>query len=122
MSILPLDGITGLVNTVISRIWPDKEKQQERSYDLAEKQLDADSAVKVAQNKVNEASANNPSFFVSGARAFVVWICGFVLGWEFLAKPMLSYFIVLFGYPAPNLPSLDIQSLLRILLGLLGLN
>lgn len=122
MGLFPIDGIANLVNNVISRVWPDKSKQQEQEYNLVSKQLDNDAGVKQAQAKVNEAAAGNPNLFVSGARAFVVWVCGFVLAWEFLVKPMLTWIVVVLGYPAPVLPSLDIQSLLKILLGLLGLN
>jgi hypothetical protein len=113
---MPIDPVTAgieLASTVVKTIWPDKS-EQERA------QLAAALALVQGQMDTNKAEAANPSVFVSGARPFIMWICGVGLGMQFLVSPTIQWGAALFGKTVV-LPPLDIGTLMTLLLGMLGL-
>ena len=71
------------------------------------------------QASINQEEAKNPSVFVSGWRPAVGWVCVFGLAYEFILNPLLSWASLNFALQAP--PSLDMGTLITLLLGLLGL-
>jgi hypothetical protein len=72
------------------------------------------------QLEINKVEAVNPSVFVSGARPYVMWICGIGLTMQFLVSPVLIWGSALFGKTL-ILPPLDMGTLITLLGGLLGL-
>jgi hypothetical protein len=72
------------------------------------------------QMAVNAKEAENANLFVSGARPYIVWVCGAAFSWHFVLAPITNYFMVAFGHKAIEVP-FDINSLMTVLLGLLGL-
>lgn len=69
MALDPLTAGMGLVDTVISRIWPDKSEAEKQ-------QLAAAVSLVQGQIAINQAEAGNPSVFVSGWRPAIGWVCG----------------------------------------------
>lgn len=67
-----------------------------------------------AQNLVNLENAKSASFWQSGWRPFVAWVCAAALVWSFIASPIVMIFY-------PTLPKLDMGELITLLFGLLGL-
>ena len=63
---------------------------------------------------INKVEAANPTLFVSGARPFIMWICGTGLGYQFLIYPVLVAFL-------PGVQQADMGTLITLLLGMLGL-
>jgi hypothetical protein len=63
--------------------------------------------------------AEHPSLFVSGWRPFVGWVCGLGCAYGFIVQPFLAWFAALAQVSAP--PALDINTLIGLLGGLLGL-
>jgi hypothetical protein len=118
------DPVTGLLNIggqLIDRLWPDQATkdagklallQLAQSGQLAE--LNSNTQLALEQIKVNIEDAKSGSFWQSGWRPFIGWICGSGLGYQFLVYPILIAFV-------PNIRELDIGTLLTLLGGLLGL-
>lgn len=118
------DPVTGLLNIggqLIDRLWPDQATkdagklallQLAQSGQLAE--LNSSTQLALEQIKVNIEDAKSGSFWQSGWRPFIGWICGSGLGYQFLVYPILIAFV-------PNIRELDIGTLLTLLGGLLGL-
>ena len=48
-------------------------------------------------------------------------MCGVALGWDTIGRPMLTLAWVMYGHPAPELPTLSTEQLYTTLAGLLGL-
>lgn len=113
MALDPVTAGLDLANTVVNKIWPDKS-EEERA------QLAAAVSIVQGQLEVNKAEASNPSVFVSGARPFIMWICGVGLAMQFLVSPLLQWGAAMFG-KVVVLPPLDMGTLLTLLLGMLGL-
>jgi len=73
-----------------------------------------------AQIEVNKIEAGSTSFFKSGWRPSVGWICSFALGYHFVLQPMLAFGLTAAGYTLV-LPEFDMSTLMTVLMGLLGL-
>ena len=78
----------------------------------------------LAQIKVNEESAKNPSLFVSGARPFIIWVGGFSMAWSGLFHPLLVWvwaFAKMSGEAPPMIESTILGSVVTGLLGVAGM-
>jgi hypothetical protein len=73
-----------------------------------------------AQIEVNKVEAGSDSFFKSGWRPSVGWICSFALGYHFVLQPMIAFILIALGYDIV-LPEFDMSTLMTVLMGLLGL-
>lgn len=74
----------------------------------------------LAQIEVNKEEAKHRNIFVSGWRPFIGWICGGALAYHFVLQPVLAFTASALGSPI-ILPTFDMQSLLTVLMGMLGL-
>src|SRR5260370_14102014 len=73
-----------------------------------------------AQIEVNKTEAASPSTFVAGWRPFIGWICGAGLACQFIFGPLFTWISNLMHRPTP-FPTLDLGTLMTLLLGMLGL-
>jgi hypothetical protein len=73
------------------------------------------------QLEINKAEAAHKSLFVAGWRPFVGWTCGVALAWHFVGQPLVVFGITVAGVETPELPVFEMESLLTVLLGMLGL-
>ena len=74
-----------------------------------------------AQIELNKQEAGHRSIFVAGWRPFVGWVCAFALMYNFITKDIINYVLVI-KYPSIELlPSLQMEHLMTVLLGMLGL-
>ena len=83
-------------------------------------QLKADTQLALAQTNVDAVEAAQPSLFKGGWRPFVGWVCGIGLAVQFLLAPIGVCTAGLLGHPS-QFPVLDINSLMTLLFGMLGL-
>jgi len=74
----------------------------------------------MAQIDVNKTEAAHKSLFVAGWRPCVGWICAFALAYHFILQPFAIFAISIAGM-SYNLPEFDINSLMTVLMGMLGL-
>lgn len=115
-----LNGISGLINTIRGKSPEDAAKMAELAAKYQSDILAADTAQAQAQAQVNQAEASNPNIFVAGWRPFIGWVCGFGLLSQFIVAPFATWIAGLCGKPIA-FPSLDLGTLLTLLLGMLGL-
>ena len=113
MDITGLGAVSGLVNTAINKIWPDKSEAERQ-------QLAAAVMVVQGQMDINKVEAANPSIFVSGARPFIMWVCGFGCAWNWIGLPIAKVIAITLGHSI-DLPSADMSEMMPLLLGMLGL-
>jgi hypothetical protein len=68
-----------------------------------------------AQAAINLAEAQNTHVFVSGARPFIIWVCGFGVAIRFLVIPVLAVWV--------KIPDIvfDTSPLIGLLIPILGL-
>lgn len=127
MNPLLVGGIFDIAGKVFDRLFPDPEQKAAAQLELiklqqqgAFKELDASLQLAQGQLDINKVEAASDSLFKSGWRPFVGWTCGGGLFYQLMARPLL-------GWVAANLwqwsppPSLEMETLMTLLFGLLGL-
>ena len=82
------------------------------------KEIDPEKALKLIeiQNEVNKIEAQHRSIFVAGWRPFIGWVCGVALLYNFILRDIIAWI-------SPNImpPALQMEHLLTVLTGMLGL-
>jgi hypothetical protein len=113
--------VLGLINTVIERLIPDKEKQAEAKLAMQAELMKGDLQLTLAQIDVNAKEAASQSTFVAGWRPFIGWVGGFAIAYTYIVQPFLGYIIKVFspGFLPP--PTLNTSDLMVLVTGMLGL-
>ena len=120
MSLDPISAALDLGTTLINKIFPDPAQASEAKLKLLEMQQNGELAQMTSQTDINKIEASNTSIFVSGWRPFVGWVCGSAFALHYLLMPVVNFVIVMNGSKEVIL-SFDMQTLLTLLMGLLGL-
>jgi hypothetical protein len=115
-----LDTVFSTISTVLDRVIPDKNKRAEAEEQLQTLLSSQDFQIAVEQIKVNAIEAQSDSFFKSGWRPSVGWICSIAFGLHFVIFPILNWLLMLCGQ-SPILVPFQMDTLLTVLLGLLGM-
>ena len=118
---LGLDDIIGAGLRIVDKLVPDPQARAAAALEAAKmkqagdfKDLEALIAPDQGQVEINKTEAAAPDFFTRGWRPGVGWVCVLGLLYQFLLRP----FLVTAGCAAP---ALDIESLMTLLFGVLGL-
>ena len=69
------------------------------------------------QAEINKIEAQHRTIFVAGWRPFIGWVCGFALAYNFVLRDLLVWW---FG-PETAPPALQMEHLITVLVGMLGL-
>ena len=82
------------------------------------KEIDPEKALKLIeiQNEVNKIEAQHRSIFVAGWRPFIGWVCGLALLYNFIVRDLVAWIS-----PSIMPPALQMEHLLTVLMGMLGL-
>lgn len=127
MNPLLLGGLFDLAGKVFDKIFPNPAQAAEAKLKLFELQqtgelkvLEAETQLAMGQMEINKVEAGSDSFFKSGWRPAVGWICVFGLFYQFVFLPFASFFLELNGVTA-KMPTMDLNTLMTLLFGLLGL-
>ena len=114
-----------IIGKVLDRVLPDSAEAKLKVMTLAQEgqlaELDADVKLAAGQMEINKSEAAHSSIFVAGWRPFTGWICGSALAYHFILQPFINYIAVLSGADLRGLPTLDMDDLYTVLLGMLGL-
>jgi hypothetical protein len=110
------ESVIGVAGKVLDKFVEDKDLKTKLTAELNQQLVSLD----LAQAQANIEQAKHPSIFVSGARPAIMWVCCFALLWQFIIAPITSWGLAIW-YPVIVLPVLDTQSLMTLLLSLLGL-
>jgi hypothetical protein len=124
----PITILLGIGSKVIDKIWPDPAQRDAAKLELLKMQqsgelaqLSAETNLMIEQIKVNQGQAQNPSLFVSGARPFIMWVCGFGCAWNWIGLPIAKFGCALAGIDL-TISQADLSEMMPLLLGMLGLS
>jgi len=116
-----LQALIGPVTGLLDKFVEDKDQKNALAHEiatLAEKQAHE---AAMAQVSVNREEAKHRSIFVSGWRPFIGWTCGVALCYHFVVAPLVLFGVSVAGIEIPGLPTFDMDSLMTVLMGMLGL-
>ena len=123
-----LPAILPVVGTLIDKLFPDKQAADEaklKMMELAQKgelaALDADVRLAMGQIETNKIEAASSDPFRAGWRPMAGWACSLGLFYEFLLRPILPWLVGLTGAEVAPMPNVDVDQLMVLLGGLLGL-
>jgi hypothetical protein len=82
------------------------------------KEIDPDKMMELVkvQSEINKMEAQHRSVFVAGWRPFIGWICGVALLYNFIIRDVIAW-----ASPDIMPPAIQMDQLITILLGMLGL-
>ena len=118
MSLLPL---IGPISKLLDKVIPDADKKASLAHEIATLATNQAHEIALAQIEVNKAEAASNSWFKGGWRPAVGWTCALAFAWHFCGQPMTEFGMAVAGKPLPPLPDFDMDHLLTVLGGLLGL-
>lgn len=128
MSLDPITALLDIGRTALDKFVANPQAKAEALFKLQEladkkdsEQLQAKVQLIIAQTEINKIEAASSDRFVSGARPFIMWVCGASLAYSFLIEPFMRFIAqVAFKYTGA-FPVLQMGELSTILMGLLGL-
>jgi hypothetical protein len=117
-----------VLGSVIDKLLPDQQQAADAKLKLVElaqagemAALDADLKIAMGQVAINTEEAKSPDNFRAGWRPAAGWVCVFGLFYQFLLVPLLPWVVNLSGHTVPPLPAIDNETLMGLLMGMLGL-
>lgn len=120
MAFDPLTAGLELGGKLIDRLLPDKAANDAAKAALLTSEVQGDIQATLGQLEVDKTEAASQSTFVAGWRPFCGWVAGSGLAYQFLFAPIGTWIAALFGHPVAA-PSLDLGTLMTLLLGMLGM-
>lgn len=116
-----LQALIGPATEIIGKFVEDKDKKNELAHEIAT--MAEKHALELAKGQlaINTEEAKHRNIFVAGWRPFIGWTCGVSLFAHFILFPSLDVVTAYMGYDAVSYPAFDMDSLMTILLGMLGL-
>jgi hypothetical protein len=80
------------------------------------KEIDPQQLIEL-QSEINKVEAQHRTIFVAGWRPFIGWVCGVALAYNFVLRDLLIWFLGQEQVP----PALQMEHLMTVLVGMLGL-
>ena len=109
------------VSNVLDKVVEDKDQKARLAHEIATMAERHAQELARGQIEINKEEAKSRNIFIAGWRPFVGWTCGLALFWHFLGLPVTLFVTGWFNLQHPPLPEFDMQSLMTVLLGMLGL-
>ena len=116
MAIPFIGAVLDIIKGPLNKLIPDKDLRARLEHEISMTTINSG----LAQMEVNKVEAAHKSIFVAGWRPFIGWVCGFGILWAFLCHPIFEW-VVAMGWVDVVPPLLQVDSLLEIVLGMLGL-
>jgi hypothetical protein len=110
------EAVVGVAGKVLDKFVEDKDLKTKLNAELQSQII----ALDLAQAQTNLEQAKHSSIFVAGARPAIMWVCCIAFAWQFILAPIASWGLAIW-YPTLILPVLDTESLMTLMLSLLGL-
>lgn len=116
-----LQALIGPIIGLLDKFIEDKDQKAKLAHEIATMAERHAHEANMGQLEVNKIEAGHRSMFVAGWRPFLGWGLSFAMLWHFVLAPMITFWFAYMGTDAPTLPAFDMDSLMTVLLGMLGL-
>ena len=116
-----LNSLIGPVTGILDKVVEDKDQKAKLAHELATMADKLSHEQQLAQIEVNKAEAASGSLFKGGWRPFIGWVCGIAFFYHFVLNPIILFVIAIIGIEIPTLPEFQMNTLLTVLGGMLGI-
>jgi len=122
-----VSAVAGIGGKLIDRLWPDPTEAAKAKLELMKmqqagelQQMATEAGLMQGQIDINKIEAGSDNLFVSGARPFIMWVCGISFAWNFVGLSIVKTIFAAFHNPIQLSPA-DLAELTPVLFALLGL-
>ncbi len=116
-----LNTLIGPATQLLDKFIEDKDQKAKLAHELATMADKLAHEQQLAQMAINKEEASSGSLFKGGWRPFVGWICGIAFFYHFVCQPLIIFIVAMSGVDIPELPKFEMNTLLTVLGGLLGI-
>ena len=116
-----VNTLVGPVSNILDKFVEDKDQKAKLAHEIATMSDRHAQEIALAQISVNAAEAASGSLFKGGWRPCVGWVCAIAFFYHFVGKPLIIFIVALAGAEIPDLPNFDMNTLLTVLGGMLGI-
>ena len=116
-----LNTLIGPATQILDKFIEDKDQKAKLAHELATMADKLAHEQNLAQIQVNREEASSGSLFKAGWRPFVGWVCGIAFCYHFILQPVIIFIVAIIGVNIPDLPEFQMNTLLTVLGGLLGI-
>tara|TARA_B110000503_G_scaffold111663_1_gene167231 strand:- start:2343 stop:2738 length:396 start_codon:yes stop_codon:yes gene_type:complete len=116
-----IQALIAPVSALLNKFIPDADERAKLAHDIATMSQKHAQELAKGQLEINKEEAKHRSLFVAGWRPFLGWILAAAMGWHFVFAPMTMFICAYLSVAIPELPVFDMDSLMTVLLGMLGL-
>ena len=106
---------------LLDKVIEDKDQKAKLAHELATMADKLAHEQNLAQMAINKEEAASGSIFKGGWRPCIGWICGIAFGYHFVLQPVIIFIVALVGIEIPDLPKFEMNTLLTVLAGMLGI-
>lgn len=115
-----LQALIGPVTSLLDKFIEDKDQKNKLAHEIATMADKHSHEIAKSQIEVNKEEAKSRHWWIAGWRPACGWICTLAMGYHFIIQPFLIFFLALFGLKM-DIPTFDMDTLMTVLLGMLGL-
>jgi phenylpyruvate tautomerase PptA (4-oxalocrotonate tautomerase family) len=115
-----LQALIGPVTGLLDKFIEDKDQKNKLAHEIATMADKHSHEIAKSQIEVNKEEAKSRHWWIAGWRPACGWICTLAMGYHFIIQPFLLFFLALFGLKM-EIPVFDMETLMTVLLGMLGL-
>lgn len=115
-----LQALIGPVTGLLDKFIEDKDQKNKLAHEIATMADKHSHEIAKANIEVNAEEAKSRHWWIAGWRPACGWICTLAMGYHFIIQPFLIFFLALFGLKM-EIPTFDMDTLMTVLLGMLGL-
>ncbi len=116
-----VNTLVGPVSNILDKFVEDKDQKAKLAHEIATMSDRHAQEIALAQISVNAAEAASGSLFKGGWRPCVGWVCAIAFFYHFVGQPLIIFIVALAGAEIPDLPNFDMNTLLTVLGGMLGI-
>ena len=116
-----LNNLIGPATNLLDKFIEDKDQKAKLAHELATMADKMAHEQQLAQIAVNKEEAASGSVFKGGWRPFIGWVCGIAFFYHFVLNPIILFVIAIIGIEIPSLPEFQMNTLLTVLGGMLGI-
>ena len=109
------------VSNILDKVVEDKDQKARLAHEIATMAERHAQELAKGQLAINAEEAKSRNIFVAGWRPFVGWTCGLALCVHFLLIPIADVVTAYLGFEPVTYPAFDMDTLMTVLLGMLGL-
>jgi hypothetical protein len=114
-------SLIGPVTGILDKVIEDKDQKAKLAHELATMADKLSHEQNLAQIAVNKEEAASGSLFKGGWRPCVGWVCAIAFFYHFVGQPVIVFVLTVTGVEIPDLPNFNMNTLLTVLGGMLGI-